>query len=71
MSLSPQMARAERRGARPFEPPREQHAETLMGEPSLERIANEVMPLSAREGLDQDFVGAWDHRDIGLEPQPV
>ena len=42
---------------RALEPAREQHAEALMGEPSLERIADEIVLLPAREGLDQDLVG--------------
>ena len=34
----------ERRGACPFEPPREQHAETLMRETPLEGVADEIVP---------------------------
>ena len=54
-----------------LEPPRQQHAEALMGEPPLERIADEIMPLPAREGLDQDLVGAGHDRDLALNAQPV
>jgi hypothetical protein len=47
--------KAERRRARPFEPPRQEHAEALMREPALERIAHEIMAAPARKCLDQDL----------------
>ena len=42
-----------------------------MREPALERVADEIMLLPAREGLDQDLVGAGHDRELGLQPQPV
>ena len=56
---------------RALEPAREQHAEALMREPPLEGIAHEIMPLPAREGLDQDLVGARHDGDFALDAQPV
>ncbi len=54
-----------------LEPTRQQHAEALMGEPSLEGITDEIMPLPARKGLDQDLVGARHDRHLALNAQPV
>ena len=42
-----------------------------MGEPSLERVADEIMPLTAGKGLDQDLVGAGHDRQLGLQPEPI
>src|SRR6478752_2900988 len=61
----------ERLGMGALEPARQQHAEALMGEPSLEWIADEIMPLPARKGLDQDLVGARHDRHLALNAQPV
>ena len=41
----------------PFQPARKQHAERLVREPALERIADEVIFGGAREGLDQQVAG--------------
>ena len=53
-----------------------------MREPPLERVADEIVPLPAREGLDQDLVGARARRrprlwsrsqsdDLVGEPRPM
>ena len=49
---------AERLGAGAVEPPRQQHAERLMGEPSLERIGDQKVPAAARESFDQHVIAA-------------
>ncbi len=48
---------AKGRSAGALKTARQQHAETLMSEASLERIADEIVPLSARKGLDQHLPG--------------
>src|SRR5262245_22576056 len=50
--------KAERRRSRPVEPPRQEHAEALMREPALERIADEIVAAPARKRLDQDLFGS-------------
>ena len=59
-SPSPQTASAYSLATKPsglqpraLEPPRQQHAERLVREPALERIADEIILVGAREGLDQ------------------
>ena len=42
----------------------EEHAERLVHEAAIKRIADEIMPVGAREGLDQHFVR---RRDDGAE----
>ena len=48
----------------PLQPPRQQHAERLVGQPALERVANQVIAVAAREGLHQQPVG---RRQSGLQ----
>src|SRR4029077_12771977 len=57
---------AERASAGTLQAPRQQHAEALMGEPPLERIADEITSIAARESLDQDFVRTGDDPDKSL-----
>ena len=45
--------KAQRLHAQPLQPPRQQHAQGLMRQPALERIADQIMPAAARKGLDQ------------------
>ena len=42
-----------------------------MCEPPLERVANEIVLMSAREGFDQDLIWTGHNRNIGLEAKPV
>ena len=49
---------AERPQPRALQPPRQQHAERLVREPALERIADEIMLVAARKGLDQQVARA-------------
>ena len=46
---------AERPHPRPLHPPRQQHAERLVRQPSLEGIADEVMLAAAGKGFDQQL----------------
>src|SRR5262245_24005363 len=63
--------KAERRRPRPFQPPREQHAEALMREPALERVADEVVAAPAWKRLDQDLFGSGNKREFGLDAEPI
>src|SRR5262245_4560748 len=63
--------KAERRRSRPFEPPRQEHAEALMREPALERLADEIVAAPARKRLDQDLFGSGNEREFGLEAEPI
>ena len=42
-----------------------------MREPSLERIADEIEALSAREGLNQHLIGFGNDGDFGLKAEPI
>ena len=61
---------AERPGARALQPPRQQHAQRLMRQPALERIAHQIMLAGARKALDHQLAHAGHLRDVGLQPQP-
>src|SRR6516165_327629 len=78
ISPSPQTAsayfigdEAERPQSRAFETAREQHAQRLMREPALERIADQVILVGARKGFDQELAPARQLRTPSLNLKPL
>src|SRR4029079_14642851 len=61
----------QRTKARTLEPAREQHTERLVRKPPFERIAEKVMPVAAREGLDQQLTRPRHERPPFLNFQPL
>ena len=53
-----------------LQPARQQHAERLVREPPFERIADEVILVGAREGLDQKVAPARHQRTPFLDFEP-
>ena len=62
---------AERAHPRALEPARQQHAERLVREAALERIADEIILGGARKRLDQQFAGLRQQRAPLLDLQPL
>ena len=62
---------AQRPRAPTLEPTSKEHAQGLVREASLERVAHEIGPIGTREGLDQHLIGLRNQRLPSLQRQPV
>ena len=61
----------QRRVAKALQPLGQQHAQRLVCVPSLEAVGNQIHAIPAREGLDQQPVGAGQARLRRLQLQPL
>ena len=62
--------KTQRPHAQALEAARQQHAERLMREPALERIADQIFLRTARKGLDEKLAGLGNERAPFLDAQP-